>query len=42
MLIGDSGWIPRLETLVQGGLSPDMEDSVRDALEALACSDHAA
>lgn len=35
-VIGDSGWFPRLETLVQGGLSPDMEDAVRDALEALA------
>jgi hypothetical protein len=40
--IGDSGWISRLEALVQEGLSPELEDAVRDALEALEARNHGA
>jgi hypothetical protein len=35
-VIGDPGWVSRLETLVQGGASPDLEDAVQDALGLLA------
>jgi len=34
-VIGDSDWIPRLAALIETGLSPDLKDAARDALESL-------
>jgi thioredoxin family protein len=33
--IGDSHWVPRLEAFLRVGLSPDLEDALQDALDAL-------
>jgi len=34
-MLGDPEWVQRLERLIEGGTAPDLEDAVRDALEAL-------
>ncbi len=33
--IGDIDWVPRLEVFLKVGVSPDLEDAVQDALDAL-------
>jgi len=33
--IGDIDWVPRLEAFLNLGVSPDLEDAVQDALDAL-------
>jgi len=34
-VIGNADWIPRLAALIKPGLSPDLEDAARDALDSL-------
>jgi len=33
--IGDSHWVPILEAFLKGGVSPELEDAVQDALDSL-------
>ena len=34
-VVGDADWIPKLAAFIESGLSPDLEDAARDALESL-------